>query len=230
MDIKENLMIWEKIFSNSEWGKYPPISLVRFMAKNYYPLLKENEVKVLEIGCGPGANLWYLAREGFSVYGIDGSSTAIKKANERLKYENLTNNVKELLVGDYMEVIDNFSDKMFDVVVDIESLSCNPFEYSRKVIEKIFNKLKSGGLMFSITFTDRVYGIESMEEVDYHGGVIKDGPLSKIGFFRYTSFADIKKLYKLHNNRIVSIEREDYIFDIENNKGISEWLITLQKQ
>jgi 2-polyprenyl-3-methyl-5-hydroxy-6-metoxy-1,4-benzoquinol methylase len=45
----------------------------------YY--LKEkskNDVKILEVGGGAGNNLWALELDGFSVYGIDGSSTALE--------------------------------------------------------------------------------------------------------------------------------------------------------
>ncbi len=85
MKEKENLKIWENIFQNKEWGKYPPIPLVRFVAKNFYNVPNRKEIKILELGFGTGANLWYLAREGFSVYGIEGSKTAVEKAIKRFK-------------------------------------------------------------------------------------------------------------------------------------------------
>ena len=48
-----------------------------------------SDSNVLEIGCGTGANIWYLAREGFAAYGLDGSKVALTKAEERLNSENL---------------------------------------------------------------------------------------------------------------------------------------------
>jgi hypothetical protein len=53
-----NSEIWENIFSSNEWGKYPPISLVKFIAKNFYKVSDRKLVRILEIGSGPGANLW----------------------------------------------------------------------------------------------------------------------------------------------------------------------------
>ena len=77
---------WEKVFKENEWGKYPDENFIRFLARNFYKKDRKN-IRILEIGCGPGANIWYMAREGFDVYGIDGSSIAIERARTRLKTE-----------------------------------------------------------------------------------------------------------------------------------------------
>ena len=43
----------------------------------------------MEIGCGAGNNLWFAAREGFNVSGIDISHSAIEYAKERLLNDEL---------------------------------------------------------------------------------------------------------------------------------------------
>ena len=58
---------WDDVFANNEWGKYPAESLIRFIAKNFYKADRRENIKILEVGCGPGANIWYMNREGFSV-------------------------------------------------------------------------------------------------------------------------------------------------------------------
>ena len=59
---------WEDIFRNRQWGRYPPEELVRFTARRYFQALDRKAVSMLEIGCGAGANIWFLAREGFDVH------------------------------------------------------------------------------------------------------------------------------------------------------------------
>ena len=64
---------WEDIFRTRAWGKYPPEEFIRFMAANFYRHPARHEVKVFEAGFGTGANLWYAAREGFTVFGLEGA-------------------------------------------------------------------------------------------------------------------------------------------------------------
>lgn len=45
----------------------------------------KGEVKVLEVGCGTGANLWMMAKEGLQVYGLDSGKTAIDLAEIHLQ-------------------------------------------------------------------------------------------------------------------------------------------------
>ena len=78
--------IWENVFVNNEWGKYPSESLIQFIAHNFYKK-NRSEVKLLEVGCGTGANVWYITREGFDGNGIDGSETAIKRGIARFVVE-----------------------------------------------------------------------------------------------------------------------------------------------
>lgn len=80
---------WEKLYRKRFYAKYPHGPLIRFIAKNFYHCKNKKKIKILELGCGSGANIWYLAREGFTVYGIDTSATAIRWANTFLSQDNL---------------------------------------------------------------------------------------------------------------------------------------------
>lgn len=46
---------WENIHAAQEWRKYPSIQVVQFVARNYYKT-QRNRVKILDFGCGAGAN------------------------------------------------------------------------------------------------------------------------------------------------------------------------------
>ncbi|MBF0483574.1 MAG: class I SAM-dependent methyltransferase [Candidatus Omnitrophica bacterium] len=139
--------VWDEIFTANEWGKYPPEELIRFVARNYYQAQDRSQVKFLEVGSGTGANLWYLAREGFSVTGIDGSSVACQRAQERLSMEHLTG---EFVTGDIVKL--PFQDRIFDCVIDQECIYANTYADSKKIIKEIFRVLKPGGRFFMKTF------------------------------------------------------------------------------
>ena len=222
----ENLQIWENVFQNNEWGKYPPVSLIKFIAKNFYKVQNRKNIKILELGSGTGANLWFCAREGFSVYGIDGSKTAVSRMLGRFNDENLNDQIIGISIGDYYDKLDDIEDESFDAVIDIESLYCNSFDKSKKIIQKSFDKLKSGGMMFSLTFADGTYGLDG-KNIDYHAVLPTEGPMANMGFGRYVTKHDIEKLYKLKDNKIINIEKQ--ILCMNNNEVVKEWIIEIRK-
>src|SRR4051812_36907575 len=78
---------WEDIFRNRPWGKYPPEEFIRFMASRFYRCPDRSAVNVFEAGFGTGANLWYAAREGFTVHGLEGAKAGWELACARLDAE-----------------------------------------------------------------------------------------------------------------------------------------------
>jgi SAM-dependent methyltransferase len=101
-------------------------------------------LKALEVGCGPGTNLWFLAREGFRIAGIDGSAVAIASARERLRVEGMN---EQLLQADFE--VGNFAllpwnDSSFDAVIDIQAISHNTAPAIQSVIAEIRRVLKRG--------------------------------------------------------------------------------------
>jgi SAM-dependent methyltransferase len=222
----DNIQLWENIFKSKEWGKYPPEPIIRFIAKNFYKEEERKEIKILELGSGTGSNLWFCAREGFSVYGIDGSSTAVSKMLERFKDDNLTDMLIGSSVGDYYDQLHKLKDNYFDAIIDVESLCCNSFEKSKEIVDTAFNKLKTGGVFFSMTFANGTFGV-SGKEVDYHAVMPIDGPMTNKGFTRYTTRGDIGRLYENSESLIESIERQDLILD--SGDSIKEWIIECRK-
>jgi len=141
---------WEKEFQSQQWGKYPPEELVRFIARNFYKAVKRKDIKILDLGCGTGAGIWYLAREGFSTFGIDGSKTAISIARKRIQKENLE---AHLRVGDLIRL--NYPDGFFDGIVDIAAIQHNKTRSQRMILNEVFRVLKPNGKIFSMLISKR---------------------------------------------------------------------------
>ncbi|EAK0442211.1 class I SAM-dependent methyltransferase, partial [Campylobacter lari] len=132
-----NSQIWENIFANKEWGKYPSEYIIRFIARNFYNISNRKDINILELGLGTGANLWFCAREGFSVSGIEWSQSGVDRFLKRMKEENLLNFVKDIKIGDYFEKLDEFEDESFDCFIDNYSLAYNDFDKTKQIIEKV---------------------------------------------------------------------------------------------
>ncbi len=214
--------IWEDIFTNNDWGKYPSESLIQFIARNFYKL-NRSEIRILEIGCGPGANIWYLSKEGFNAYGIDGSNTAIDKASKRLISENLTAN---LMVGDIINL--PFEDDFFDAVLDVECLSCNNRGNADLILNEVKRVLKKEGKFYSRTFTDKMFIgniFNKLAPGEYTN--IKEGPMANKGFVRLTSEEDVMEMYSKHFE-VVSLDTLDYS-QFNKNNVVSEFVIISKK-
>lgn len=213
--------IWESVFKQQEWGKYPGESLIQFIARNFYKKVRKN-LFLLEIGCGPGANIWYMAREGFQVTGIDGSKTAIDIAKERLHKEDLQAN---LVVGDIVKL--PFDENSFDGVVDNECLYANNETNTVLILSEINRVLKPDGLFYSRTFSKEMFSDMEFEN-KFEFTDIADGILKGKGFVRLVDNDRISALYgKLFN--IVSVDKLEYT-QYNSSQKISEYIIICQKR
>ena len=89
---------WDEKFKTRSWGKYPNEDLVRFVCGEFSKIHIKNP-KVLEIGSGTGANLWFLQNEGLNVSGIDSSKTGIEASKKKLSDHGF--NSIDLRVGNF---------------------------------------------------------------------------------------------------------------------------------
>jgi ubiquinone/menaquinone biosynthesis C-methylase UbiE len=215
--------IWEKVFSEQPWGKYPGESLIRFVARNFYKL-NRSEVKILEVGFGTGANIWYLAKENFDAYGIEGSETGLKLAYERLNEEGLKAN---LIVGDIINL--PYEDNFFDAVIDNECIYSNNLANSQIMFSEISRVLKPNGKFYSRTFsTDQFIGIdiEVLGKNEYTN--IKTGSLAGKGFVRLTDKKDVADIYQNHF-KLISV---DELVATSDNEAVktSELIIIAEKK
>ena len=178
--------IWDDVFKGQAWGRYPEPELVRFVARNYYKVESRANIRFLELGCGPGCNLWLLAREGFSFTGIDGSPTAVAQSQERLDNECPGwRNFSEVTVG-FFDTLP-FDDETFDVVIDNEAISCNAINESKQAYNEAARVLKKGGKIFSRMFATETWGSglgKAKDECTFYD--IPEGPLFDRGACRFT--------------------------------------------
>lgn len=214
--------VWEKIFRGRPWGKYPPEHLVRFVAGKFYGAPQRDAVHLLEVGCGPGANVWFMAREGFTVSAIDGSPTAIRLAKERLAGEGLA---ADLRVGDFRQL--PWPDHSFDGVVENVSLYCNPLEVISQAVGEIRRVLKAGAPFLSSFFTNRTWGYGVGTEVEADAFTdIQEGPMAEKGFSLFLTRERLDDLFADFSD--VVVERISRTTDNERHL-IEQFVITCRK-
>jgi SAM-dependent methyltransferase len=186
---------WGKIYQTQAYGaRYPNEDLVRFMAGLYKSLPPEErkKVRVLEVGCGRGANIWYLAREGFSAWGIDGSETAIQMCRQRLEAEGLK---AEVSVGDIIEL--PYPEGFFDVVVDIAAIQHNTPENITRIFSEIHRVLRKNGHLFSLVRSAKDYQFGRGREVAENTFTdIPEGDAKGVGTIHFFTVPEIEGFLK----------------------------------
>lgn len=219
----EQKKLWEQVFRNQTWGKYPSEDLIRFIARRFYKAPDRSKIKILELGCGTGANLWFLAREGFSVHGIDIAQSAITQAAERLDQECAGWRGK-LVVGDMVEL--PFEDDMFDAVIDVEAVYANPFTKSQVIYREAARVCKPGGFLYSRTFAQGCWGDGTGRKAGHQAWFPTEGPFAGMGLSRFTDQQDISEL--VAGFRVTELELISRTVNQLKNE-IREWIIVGQK-
>jgi len=105
-------------------------------------LIKSKKMAILDIGCGTGTIVFYLANKGHNIYGIDISKKAIKIANNNLNFFKLKGEIK-FLRKDIQK--SNLQDKKFDLILCSEVIE--HVENDKKLIQKIYKFLKTNGIL-----------------------------------------------------------------------------------
>lgn len=127
---------------------YPNEELLRFFGSYYFQLSREErkQLRVLEVGCGSGANLWMIAREGFDAYGIDLSAEGLQLCAATLKK---WGGEADLQQGDITSL--PYESGFFDVVVDVFSAYCMPEKDFARFLDEAARVLRPAGRFFSYT-------------------------------------------------------------------------------
>jgi ubiquinone/menaquinone biosynthesis C-methylase UbiE len=140
---------WDKIYREYplntlgwELGKPRPI-LVELIEKD---LIVKG--KTLDICCGAGTNSIYLAKNGFSVYALDISPTAIQYAKKEAKKESL---LIHFVLANFVFL--NFINDIFDFVFDMGCFHHVNIIDRITFIEGIYRVLKKNGFYMVTCFS-----------------------------------------------------------------------------
>ncbi|WP_368639831.1 class I SAM-dependent methyltransferase [Castellaniella ginsengisoli] len=132
---------------------YPNEAMVQFVLGLFGHLApaERQTVRILEVGCGSGANLWMLSKEGFEVYGLDASAAGLSLAETHLakKWEVMA----RLAVGDFTRL--PYPDRFFDAVIDVVSLQHLNLKGTSAALVEVARVLKRDGRFFSYRLSDK---------------------------------------------------------------------------
>jgi len=142
---------YEHSYSEQGFGaqrRYPNEELLRFFGRHYFglPIEARRNVRVLEVGCGSGSNLWMIAREGFEAHGIDVSSEGLRLCEKMLSF---WETAATTAAADMVAL--PYPDQHFDVVVDVFSSYCLHQAGFEQFLDEVKRSLRPAGRFFSYT-------------------------------------------------------------------------------
>ena len=181
---------WEEGFkANTHMSIWPWSKLVSYVTR--YALPDGPSFRVLELGCGAGANIPFFLKLGVQYFSIDGSPTVVTSLWK--KFPQLKNNI---IVGDYTKSIP-FPGK-FDLVVDRASLSHNTTSSINNCLAMVKAKLKLGrkyiGIdWFSTKHNDYQQGLPDEDIYTRRG--YTEGPFAYIGRVHFSSKTHLEELF-----------------------------------
>ncbi len=147
MKIKAAKTYWDK-----KWQGKPKMPVNDFARKCYDLIKNKGFKKLLDLGCGLGADSLYFAKKGFRVTALDCSKTALDR------FKVLHPNIKYIQqdIGNL-----DLKNESFDIIYAHLSLHYFDDQTTTKIFNKIFAILKKGGYVFvkCKSIDDPLYGI-----------------------------------------------------------------------
>tara|TARA_X000000950_G_C13742460_1_gene589146 strand:+ start:256 stop:933 length:678 start_codon:yes stop_codon:yes gene_type:complete len=217
--------VWDQIFSQRSPSFYPFDNVVSFVFRNFPTNKPKNQINILEVGCGGGNNLLFAAREGFNVYGIDGSKKALQFAHNRFQSAGLKGN---FILGDFTKL--PYDSGFFDIVIDRCSIACVNKESAIKTFKQIHRVLGPKGKFFFNSYSDLhtscVMGKQLSNGITSEitqGSLVGNGDLS---FYSQNELLDY--FSDFWNIKEMKLKKIEEVFSDKNDLH-AEWEIILEK-
>jgi SAM-dependent methyltransferase len=176
----------ERYQENTHMSIWPWSDLVSLVMK-YKP--QKERFKVLELGCGYGANIPLFSSLGVDYYAVDGSETIVRKLHQ--KYPQYNDNI---FVGDFTQSI---PDQKFDLIIDRAALTHNSEQAIKESLNACHKQLIDGGKFIGVDwFSDQCS--------DYAKGEMTEDIWTKSNF-NESHFSDVGKTHFSNEEHLLGL-------------------------
>jgi len=201
---------WEDIYrkKGEAYHYYSIFSPHQDMKKVSAFFVKHNVKRILDLGCGAGRNLIFLAREGFDVDGLDSAPKGISLLKKKLKEEKLKAPLKVKSFFNHLP----YPGEYFDAIISVQSLQHGKEKEIVSAIDEILRVLKPEGFVF-ITLCGRtsmgkvrLFLVKTAKRIDRNTYIPNQGDEKGLVHFIYNKQL-IKKQFKKF--KILEFWRDD---------------------
>lgn len=211
--------VWEDVYRTRAWGRYPGEDVVRFVMGHFGRREDRASTRLLEVGCGSGANLWFMAREGFNTHGVDRAPTAVDLCQRRLDAECPQWRAHGGAVQQADLLTLPYSDEDFNAVIDIVAICYSPFAQAQAAYRELARVTRPGGRLLARTFAHGCWGDGTGQELEAGFWACDQGPLAHLGGTRFTTEGEVRDLCQgWHIERIERscFSEDDRLHDIRH--------------
>lgn len=213
---------WDQIYNaGKQINQFPFSDFISFFYNNF----KENSSKlnILEVGCGAGNNLEFLANLGHNVFGIDASEKIIEYTKNKFFEKNLSGNFSK---NEFTEL--PFDDNYFDLIINRAAICHTDLKSANIAIAECNRVINDNGIFYSTFFTN--FNTFKANKLDFGFYDTFDDGFQNIGALKFYNIFEITKLFEDHNFKIIDIFLNEKI-DMKNipTKINSEWIIHCNK-
>lgn len=178
---------WDKILWEKEYSPEEPDRTVIDFAEYQQ---RNNKIRILDLACGGGRHVVYVARKDFEVIGADLSETALKMTRERLDKQNLTAG----LVRSVMTALP-FADSTFDSVICTRAIYHQPMRGIQETLLEIKRVLSEDGMILIDFLSRRTHSYEKGVEVE-NGTFTETEGHEKGVTHHFTDEEELQRLFK----------------------------------
>jgi ubiquinone/menaquinone biosynthesis C-methylase UbiE len=203
---------WDQILPRRE---YSPEEPDEFVVSSIKSLKRRRVSKALDLGCGAGRHLVFMARQGFQVCGIDLSLTGMDMARKKLRDQGL----EALLIECDMKALP-LANSLFDAVVCTRTIYHQTLEEMRETIMEIHRVSRNKAIVVIDFLSKRTCSYGNGGEVEYNTFIEQEGPEKGV-LHHFTDEKELQDLFEAF--RAVHIKLEEREVD---GKLRSRWAVT----
>jgi SAM-dependent methyltransferase len=210
----------ERYQENTHMSIWPWSDLVSLVMQ-YKP--QKEYFKVLELGCGAGANIPLFTKLGVDYYAVEGSETIVKRLHK--EYPQYKDNI---VSGDFTKDIPN---QKFDLIIDRAALTHNDEDSIIECLNKCGNQLAIGGKFIGVDWFSTKYseykkgdeGEDVWTRINY-----REGNFSHVGKVHFSDKDHLLDLFK--NFKMLKMFHKVFSEELPNNDWeLATWNFVAEK-
>lgn len=215
---------WEtRYVENTHMSIWPWSDVVSLVHQHLKPSIS-TDLRVLELGCGAGANIPLFRALGINYYGIEGSPTIVDMLHK--KFPSLSSQIKQ---GDFTKAINVGGD--FDLILDRAALTHNTTASIQRTLSLVRHLLKPGGYFFGVDWFSTLHSDFVRGEYDDDENTknnLPDGQFFGVGRVHFSDEKHLRELFE--GFEIVSLEEKQVRnFESQDNRLFSSWNIVAKQ-